>query len=750
MGVYEVGAFCYETGMFKLTTKLSSALLLFLFLLTSAMAEVSLDYPFTDHMVLQRGKEVPVWGTAGAGQSVTVEFGDQKKSAKADAQGKWRVKLDGLVASSEGRELSVISGSEKVAIVDVLVGDVWIATGQSNMQWMLKQSLGGKEEIAASVDSELRLFDHKGTLHPGGKKFSVDFLKRMTVENYYTTKGWLPSSPESSASFSGVAYFFAKELRQQLKVPIGVVNYSVGGTPIEAHISPEVMGSDPVLKPLLKAWWKNEDFPQWCRQRAALNLTHWIADKEMADKAPPHPFAPHYLWQAGIDRYLPLPVAGVIWYQGESNATVDGAGGPPVDGELNKKKFKALVKSWRDAWGDKNLPVYHVQLPGLNRKWPVFREMQLQVSQELEHVGMAVSIDVGHPTNVHPNNKRPVGERLARLALADYYGKKIVPNGPLYKRAAFKSVKAVIDFANAKGLKASDGGAIRGFEVAGRNQKFVPAVAVVEGKYLKVSSDSVSSPVAVRYAWANDPDCNLINAEGLPASPFRTDQWKNIKPSGNVDMKAKKRAAIPAAKKKDGVIRVACIGDSITYGSGVKNRETASYPVVLQKLLGDKYEVRNFGNPGRGILKKSKRGKGKRAYIFMQQHDEAIKFEPHIVICNLGINDLMDWGRFGKAEFVPNYRELLQAYKTLDTYPRVIIWHKLAPLFKGQKFFGDPRVDAINDAIAKVAKAEDVETLDMFGPFAGKGELFPDHIHPNADGAKIIAEETAALIQKKK
>lgn len=724
-----------------------------LFLVVPSMlaqaAELSLASPFGDQMVLQRGQMIPVWGQAEANQSVTVEFAGQTATTKSDAQGKWKVEFKPMPASAEGRELSVKAGDQTQVLKDVLIGDVWIATGQSNMQWMLKQSTGGKEEIASSSDPGLRLFNHRGTLHPGGKRYDVDFLKKMTVENYYATKGWQQSAPESSAGFSGVAYFFGAKLRDELKVPIGLINYSVGGTPIEAHISPEVMKADPVLTPLLNEWWKNKDYPQWCRGRAALNLTNWLADKELKKQAPPHPFAPHYLWDAGIARYLPLPVKGVIWYQGESNATVDGAGGPPVDGELNKKKFKALVKSWRDAWGNPNLPVYHVQLPGLNRKWPVFREMQLQVSQELKHVGMAVSIDAGHPTNVHPSDKKPVGERLARLALADTYGQDIVPNGPLYKRSVFKGKVATIDFDNAQGLKASAGAEIRGFEIAGSNRKFYPAKATVQGSYLQVSSDQVSSPKAVRYGWANDPDCNLVNAEGLPASPFRTDAWKEVKPSGHIDMKGKKRAAIPVAKKKDGIIRVACIGDSITYGAGIKNREVDSYPAQLQKLLGDKYEVRNFGNSGRGILKKSKRGRGKRAYIFMPQHNEAIKFEPHIVICNLGINDIMDWGRFGKAEFEPNYRELIQAYKTLDTYPRVIIWHKLAPLFKGQKFFGDPRVDAINAAIAKTAKAEDIETIDMESPFKGRDDLFPDHIHPNAGGAKIIAEKTAEFLQKK-
>ncbi|MGB0993853.1 MAG: GDSL-type esterase/lipase family protein [Akkermansiaceae bacterium] len=730
--------------------KLATALSL-LSLLTCPVLEAALTLasPFTDQMVLQRGKPIPVWGKTEPRTKVIAMLGDQKEATVSDKNGAWRVNFKAMDANAEGQSLKVTSGKNQLIRKDILIGDVWIATGQSNMRWMLYQSTGGKKEIAQSADAGLRLFNHAGSLHPGGKKYTVEFLKKLTVENYYTTNGWQQCSPKSSANFSGVAYFFGKKLRQELKIPIGIVHYGVGGTPIEAHISPEVFNSDPVLKPLLNEWWKNANYPQWCRQRAAHNLTHWLADPELKRKTPPHPFAPHYLWDAGISRYLPLPVKGVLWYQGESNATVDGSRGRPVDGELNKQKFRALVRSWRQAWHDDALPVYHVQLPSLNRPWPVFREMQLQVSQELKHIGMAVTIDVGHPTNVHPANKKPVGDRLARLALHGSYGKSIIPNGPLYKRSVFKNGKAVIDFENPKGMKASDGKAIRGFEIAGSDKKFHPATAVVNGSYLEVSSKEVARPAAVRYAWANNPDCNLVNGENLPASPFRTDTWKNIKPTGNIDMgKNKKTVTPPTTARKKGVIRVACIGDSITYGSGIPNRSKNSYPAQLQKLLGDKYEVRNFGNPGRGVLKKSKRGKGKRAFIFMPEHAQAIKFEPHIVICNLGINDIMDWGRFGKADFVSDYRELIQAYKTLNTYPRVIVWDKLAPLFKGQKFYGDPQLKSINAAITTAAKLEKIDTLDMATPFKGKGEMFPDHIHPNADGAKIIAEQTAAMLKK--
>ncbi|MFC4991576.1 GDSL-type esterase/lipase family protein [Rubritalea tangerina] len=712
--------------------------------LASIAGALELAYPFGDHMVLQREHQIPVWGTAEPQTDVAVSFSGNTVQGKAGADGKWQVNLPAMEANAKPQTIVVNGGGKTVSVDDVLVGDVWYASGQSNMAWKLRQCEGGADAIAKSADEGLRLFNHAGGLHPGSKKYTVDYLKQMSPENYYQTEGWQVSGPQTTSNMSGVAYFFGQKLRDELKVPIGVVNVSVGGTPIEAHIAPKQFKSDRELAPLLKDWWKNPEYPVWCRGRAAHNLTHWFADPKLKGQAPPHPFTPMFLWNAGPERFQPLPIKGVIWYQGESNAGKDGSPGSAVDGTLNKKKFKLLVESWRDGWNQQELPVYYVQLPGLNRKWPVFREMQLQASKEIPHVGMAVTMDVGHPTNVHPNKKQPVGERLALLALDKTYGKELVSEGPIYKRHTIKGDAVYLDFESGAGMKACEGGAIVGFEVAGIDKKFYPATAKVDGEYLVVKSAKVKRPVAVRYAWDNDPVCNLVNAVGLPASPFRTDTWKEVEPSGHLNKKNAAALVVPA--KRSNKIRVACIGDSITYGAGIKDRGM-TYPAQLQKLLGDKYEVRNFGNSGRGVIKKSKRGRGPRAYLFMKEHKEALAFEPQIVVCNLGINDIMDFDRYGD-DFVPDYKELLESYKTLDSYPRVIIWKDLAPLFKGQKFFGDARVGKINEAIGKVAKEMQIETIDMAKPFAGKGAMFPDHIHPNADGAAVIAREVYQMIKQ--
>lgn len=717
-------------------------------LLLSHGSALELGLPFSDHAVLQHGQQLPVWGTAAAGAIVEVKLGERVISGKADSKGAWKVEFPAENPSSKpfkGIRMEVSSGDKKITREDLLFGDVWIATGQSNMRWMLKQCDNGKEAIAGSANDGLRLLLFEGSLHPGSKKYSMDFISKLTPQNYYKSDGWQASSVKSSPNFSGVGYFFGKKLREELGIPIGLIQLAVGGTPIEAHMPKKAFEADSKLSPLLKTWWKNPDYPGWCRNRAALNLTHWLANPPKG-REPPHPFAPSFLWQAGIDPLLPFPVKGVIWYQGESNAGKDGSPGSITDGALNKKKFVALIAAWRTAWKHETLPVYYAQLPGLNRKWPIFREMQLKVSREVNNVGMAVTIDVGNPTNVHPHKKQPVGDRLARLALVGTYDKKVVPNGPIYHRQVVKKGGVYLDFENKVGMKAADGNEIRGFELAGSDKKFHHATATVSGEYLVVRSDQVNAPVAVRYAWANDPDCNLVNAEGLPASPFRTDDWNDVSPSGHVDKGKKKAVKVSVEVKR---IRVACIGDSITFGAGIKNREM-TYPKQLQDLLGVKYDVRNFGNSGRGIVKKSLRGRQKRAFLFMKEHKTALEFQPQIVVCNLGINDLMDWEKFGKDDFVDDYRELIDAYQALPSKPRIIVWRNLAPLYPGQAFFGDSRVKKINEAITKVAELEKVDVIDMEKPLRGHADWFPDHIHPNAEGAKKIAEVTAAVITPKK
>jgi lysophospholipase L1-like esterase len=312
------------------------------------------------------------------------------------------------------------------------------------------------------------------------------------------------------------------------------------------------------------------------------------------------------------------------------------------------------------------------------------------------------------------------------LALAKTYGKVVASESPRVMKIRPNSEILFLDFDQV--VKTSDGGPPAGFEIAGENRFFHPAEGDVSGESLALRSEEVPLPVAVRYAWANDPQCNLINKEGLPASPFRSDDWP---------------------VRKGGRIRVSCLGDSITAGHGIVNSEER-YPSVLGDLLGKDYEVKNFGDSGRGVVRRSMRGSERRALVFMAEHEQSLEFEPDIVICNLGINDLMDWEAFGKDDFVKDYRSLVRSYRELPGKPRVILWQRLAPLFPGQAFFGSESVDGINAAIGQVAKLEGVETVDMQNPLESHGEWFPDHLHPNADGARAIAEVMAGYLKVSK
>lgn len=485
---------------------------------------LELGLPFSDSAVLQAGKKLPIWGKAASGSEVGVRLGNRERNATANHEGVWRVVFDPVTASFDPVELEVRSGSEVLKRRNLLFGEVWLASGQSNMQWSLKNCAEGPAVLSEKPDQSLRVLNFQGRLHPGGKRFSREFLENLTVENYYGSKGWQAADPESLSGFSGVGYFFARKLREELKVPVGIIHLAVGGSPIEAHMPREAFVNDKKLNVLLHEWWRNEEYPKWCRERAALNLTEWFKDP-IEGRSPPHPFAPSFLWEAGVQPILPLPVKGVIWYQGESNATVDGGRGKAVPKEINRRKFEALIGAWRKAWRNEALPVCFVQLPGLNRDWELFREMQYEVAQEVPHTAMAVTIDVGHPTNVHPRRKRPVGERLADLALAEIYGQKGIEISPEVREVVFETSEARVLFD--REVKARDGKYLIGFEVAGKDQEFVPAEAVVDGETVRLSSKQVATIEWVRYGWADDPVCNLVGRSGLPVGPFRRGAEKN-------------------------------------------------------------------------------------------------------------------------------------------------------------------------------------------------------------------------------
>ncbi len=481
----------------------------------SSTSGFSIAKVFTDHMVLQRGQQVLVWGTAIPGSSIDLSFGDQKEQTTTGRAGNWQIVLDPLPANATPVDLIV----NDQTIRDVLVGDVWLCSGQSNMRWMLKQSQDADAEIQHAADSKnLRLLDLTAEIYPVGRAYDREALRKTTADNYFAWSGWQPATPESAASFSAVAWHFGKRLRElNPEVPVGLIHNSIGGTPMESWIPESTLLADPELQRLVTFPWYAEnhpDYPKWCGLRGRQNLANYFASPD--GPVPHHPFQPGFLFDAGVSPVSKFPISGILWYQGESNATQDGANSPPINPAWNHRLFLSLISSWREVWQARELPFVFAQLPGLNRNWPLFREMQLETAAADPNVHMAVTIDVGHPTNVHPPNKRPVGRRMAELALAFAASPVTTAIAPESREITFDQL-----------IKSSDGKPIRGFQLAGVDKAFHPATATAIGKTVKVVCDKVSTPVAVRFGWENDPDLNLVGVNGEhPVSPFRSDRWE--------------------------------------------------------------------------------------------------------------------------------------------------------------------------------------------------------------------------------
>lgn len=486
----------------------------------SVRAEVSLAPVFGDHMVLQRDASVPVWGTCKPNAAVAVSFADQVKHTTADQRGRWQVQLDPMPARARPSDLIARSGGAARTIKEVLVGEVWLAAGQSNMEWPLTRDKRSREELPRANRPRLRLLN-LGYVGQGffARPFGRTEIERLTPERYYEGR-WAVCTPESARAFSAVAYYFGSDLLDQLEVPVGVLHLAVGGSPTEAWIARQSLADDAELRSLVKGpWLKNEKLDPWCLKRASENLDRALKEGIKVpgdDLGPHHGFEPGFLWAAGPARLAPFAARGVLWYQGESNA--ESAWRVRQHGRL----FPLLVESWRKAWG-KDLPFLYVQLPGLNRPhWPAFRDQQRRLLARVPNTGMAMTIDLGHPTDVHPTDKKPVGARLARLALATVYGKKIEATGPLFRAAQRRDRCLVVTFEGGAGLHTRDGKSPRGFEIAGADGRFVTAAAKIRNNAVLVTAAEVSAPRHVRYAWQPfpRPPLNLVNGADLPASPF--------------------------------------------------------------------------------------------------------------------------------------------------------------------------------------------------------------------------------------
>lgn len=461
---------------------------------------------YTDYMVLQRDLPLRIHGTADAGTPVTVSIAKQKKKAVAGTDGKWEVMLDPLKAGDQ-YELTIQTPRQKETFRKVAVGEVWLCSGQSNMQFMLKESLNATGEIAQAAHPNIRLFDMKGRWQTNASEWSLSAIDSVNHLLYYRETQWMPCTSETAASFSAVAYYFGKMLQDSLDVPVGLICNAVGGSTTESWVDRNSLEKD---FPAILSDWTHSDFIQkWARERALLNL------RKSTDSFKRHPYEPCYLFEAGILPLQQYPIKGVIWYQGESNAhNMD------AHGEL----FKLLVKGWRKNWNNPELPFYYVQLSSLNRpSWPWFRDSQRRLLSEIPYTGMAVSSDKGDSLDVHPKEKRPVGERLARWALCKDYHCDLLPSGPLFKKATAHEGEVFVEFEYAEGLQSADGKPLSCFELAEYEGVYFPAEAVVVGDKVHLSADQVKHPRYVRYGWQPFTRANLMNKDRLPASTFRSE-----------------------------------------------------------------------------------------------------------------------------------------------------------------------------------------------------------------------------------
>lgn len=439
---------------------------------------------FTDHAVLQSGTKVPVWGQTAPGAEITVSVAGVHSSVTANAEGQWQAALPAVKAGGPHTLVVRKDGGETVRCEDVMFGEVWLASGQSNMVWLLRNTDNGKQAIDAADNPKIRFFqvqrkptDRPVDQAPGGP--------------------WKVSSPDTAPVFSATAYYFADYLQKQLNVPVGIIQSAEGGSRVQAWIRRQEFEKNPELEADL-------------RELQELNRNHDSLVKAQNPRKTPTVY-----YNGMIAPLLPYSIRGAIWYQGEANAK-------PGDSERYEEALSTLIRQWRSQWGH-DFPFLFVQLPefrGRGDDWVRVQNEQRLTYEHVKNTAVIVTLGLGNPENIHPRHKRPVGQRLARAALVKAYGRDLTWSGPLVKEAAKRGSKAVISFNHVDDGLVIEGDSLEGFELTGDGENWVEARARIDGDHVVVDAAGISSPVAVRYAWSDVPDANLSNKEGLPASPF--------------------------------------------------------------------------------------------------------------------------------------------------------------------------------------------------------------------------------------
>lgn len=490
--------------------------------IASVSAEVKPNGLFCDHAVLQQEMEIPVWGTAGEREAVSVEIAGVKGTA-ITKDGKWMVRLKNIPPG--GPYSMKITGKNVINIQDVLVGEVWVCGGQSNMARILVPP--------ATVQPRLPIWekDAAEANFPQIRQYRVN-SKRDEGGAIVLSGTWAVCSPETARDFTAVGYYFARDILKTLNRPVGLISTAVGATGASTWTSRDALASVPALQRILD-WHEKElkEYPaalEKYKAEEATLMAKYAAEAEKAQKegtAPPRKpttpsdpatnvNSPGFLYANKIAPLQPFAIRGFLWYQGEQNSGHAGE---------YRMLFPALINDWRKAWGEGDIPFLFVQLPPYVKTVPDIREAQFLTWLNTPNTSMVVTTDCGDPNNIHPGDKRLVGARLALAARALAYGEKTEYSGPVFDGMTVEGAHAILRFKHVGGGLVAQGGELKGFAVSGANKSFLPAKAEIKGDTVIVSNEQVATPVAVRFGWENVPDGNLYNRDGLPASPFRTD-----------------------------------------------------------------------------------------------------------------------------------------------------------------------------------------------------------------------------------
>lgn len=479
-------------------------------------AQLRLAAIFSDNMVLQRDQPVSIWGKANPGDEINISFHNEQFQTITDVDSSWSITLHKYTAAIQPQQLSVSSVNETIVLNNIIIGDVWVCIGQSNMEWPIKNERHYKEQVNNAQIAGLHFFnpDYAGK-NIYAAAFPDSVVNRLTAENFYTGK-WQSSDSNTCKNMSAVAWYFGKKVLSETGVPQGLINLSIGGAPLETFISIEALRQHPLFSEKVKGdWLTNASLPLWVKQRGKENT----GDPENVPSdslGKNHGYKPGFAFAAGIAPILSMPVKGIICYQGESNAQ-------EMERVVEYNDLQQLLaKDYRKRWKDPALPFYYVQLSSIDtlrykgQLWPQFRDEQRKFLNRMSHTGMAVSSDIGDPGSVHPLNKKDIGERLGRWALYDTYKKKIIPSGPLPVKAIFKNGNVEIVFKyTGKGLATSGDIPLKGFTT---DTDLHPAATIHRRKVVIPTN---KRPRYVYYGWSPYTNANLINSEKLPASTFR-------------------------------------------------------------------------------------------------------------------------------------------------------------------------------------------------------------------------------------